>query len=125
MLKRLNILSLTLNKQIACFILFTGLGIYSFGSMGGGNKPKSTSPSSQLGFTPVRTTNGFTLKAGPHYRGSSIFGETKTNTSIMFNSVVTYQKGNTTYILPYKHKISLSGAKSNLQAVNLKVNINH
>jgi hypothetical protein len=102
-----------------------GMAVFAFGSMGGGgNKSKSKSVKG-ADFTPIRTINGFTLKAGPMYRGSMTFGQEKTKNVVSFNSVVTYQKGNTTYILPYRYKVQTNtfDAKSNLQLFNMKVRL--
>jgi len=54
-----------------------------------------------------------------------MFSQEKTNNVIYFNSVVTYQKGNTTYILPYKYKMQSNAydSKSSLQMFNLKVKL--
>ncbi|HJU45421.1 MAG TPA: hypothetical protein VJ647_01500, partial [Chitinophagaceae bacterium] len=79
-------------------------------------------------FTPVKITNAFTLKAGPNYRsGSTIFTEERKQQPafLQLNSIVTYQKGNVTYVLPHSQRISVAAGKSNIQAVNLKVNIRH
>lgn len=47
----------------------------------------------------------FSLKSGYNYRGSHILSTPVQNRFIILNtSVVTYQKGNTTYILPLKKK---------------------
>ena len=103
-------------------LTFGALALASMG--GGGNKSKEKSVKPE--FTPIKTTNGFTLKAGPSYRGSMILGQDKNNAIISFNSIVTYQKGNTTYILPYKYKLQTSSyqsAKSNLQMFNLRLKI--
>ena len=113
----------TFHKQLAFCVMFVGVAAISFASMGGrGVKPK-TSPLLNLGFTPTKPNSIFTLKAGPTYRGSTLFNEIKTDNAIQLNSIVTYQKGNTTYILPYKHKISVSTSKSTMQIVNLGVTI--
>lgn len=113
-------------KKITAVFALVAFGFVTFaaiGITGEGNKAKRKSI---LGdFTPIRTTSGFTLKSGPNYKGSVIFNQEKTNKALSFNTVVTYQKGNTTYILPYKYKISsqTAGSRSNLQLLNLKVNL--
>ncbi len=110
---------LPFNKQLALCFFFIGVAAISFASMGGrGGRPK-TSPSVNLSLTPFKPSSLFTLKAGPSYHGT-LFNEIKTDNSIQLNSLITYQKGNTTYILPYKHKISVTTDKSN-QSLNLKV----
>jgi hypothetical protein len=107
-------------KTIISFML-VAVAALAFASMGGGGNKKSKSVKTD--FVPIRTTNGFTLKAGPSYRGSMTFGQEKTRNVISFNSVVTYQKGNTTYILPYKYKMQASSfqSKNNMQLLNIKV----
>lgn len=109
-------------RKLALLTLFVGLAAFSFASMGGGGGKAKTSAS--LVFSPIKSKGSFTLKAGPSYR-TNIFNEAKAPTSYFnFNSsLITYQKGNTTYILPRNSRISLTAGKSNLQVVNLKVNI--
>ena len=112
-------------RKMFTSIMLVGIGMFAFASMGGGgnkSKDKTVKPE----FTPIRTTNGFTLKAGPVYRGSVSFGQQKTATLVAFNSIATYQKGNTIYILPCKYKLQTSPAAktgSSLQLVNLKLKL--
>ncbi|MEO6314292.1 MAG: hypothetical protein ABIU63_13775 [Chitinophagaceae bacterium] len=102
------------------------LGVFALASMGGGGN-KSKDKLIRPEFTPIRTTNGFTLKAGPSYRGSVILRQEKTSNLVSYNSVVTYQRGNTTYILPCKYKMQTAVASpatgSSLQLFNLKIKI--
>jgi len=89
---------------------------------GGGNKSKDKAVKPE--FTPIRTANGFTLKAGPVYHGSMIFNQQKNNSLVSLNSIVTYQKGNTIYILPCRYKLQTAPAQgSSLQLFNLKIKI--
>jgi uncharacterized lipoprotein YehR (DUF1307 family) len=100
-------------------IVFVSLASAAIGIDGEGNKAKRKNV---LGdFKPIKTTNGFTLKAGPVYKGSLIFKQQKSVNTISFNSLVTYQKGNTTYIIPHKYKFSTNN--SSLQLVNFKVRL--
>ena len=108
---------------ISCLLI--GLGVFAVASMGGGgskNKDKSVRPE----FTPIRTTNGFTLKAGPAYHGSVTFGQEKSKNLVSYNSIATYQKGNTVYILPVKYKLQtapVTQSSSSLQLFNLRIKI--
>lgn len=72
-------------------------------------------------------TNSFSIrnsivnnfKLGLSYKGSLL---TKTNivgTNLMVNSIMTYQKGNTTYIIPYKQKIIISDIKQGYTGMKL------
>lgn len=55
----------------------------------------------------LRNSIAFNLKSGLSYKGSLITNENNLSTSVMSSSLVTYQKGNMTYIIPYKHKIAI------------------
>jgi hypothetical protein len=109
-------------KKVCTSLTMIGIAAIAFASMGGGgNKNKSTCV--KVDFTPVRTSGGFTLKAGPSYRGSLTLGQEKHDNVISFNSVISYQKGNTTYILPYKFRVQTFASGSNLQLLRLKLSI--
>ena len=100
----------SLQKVLVCTVLI-GFAVLTFASMGGGKKSKTTPVKND--FVPIRTSNGFTLKSGPLYKGSSIISQEKSRNTIVLNSLMTYQKGNTTYILPMKKKVLLDKIKFN------------
>src|ERR1700722_17912351 len=109
MLKKSFISSVFRGKKLLLSALFVGLAAFSFASMNddGGNKAKAVAPW-RSNFEPVRITNSFTLKAGPNYHGSTIFNEEEHKPSyIQLNSLVTYQKGKVTYIIPYNNRVSV------------------
>lgn len=107
---------------------FTALiisGLFTFATVGigiGGEGKKGSKVSHAKGFTPIKTVNGFTLKAGPQYKGSMIMNQVDGRQDIRFKSLVTYQKGNTTYILPLNHQVQKQ-QKSNLEALQWRVNM--
>ncbi|HEX6180081.1 MAG TPA: hypothetical protein VFZ47_02490 [Chitinophagaceae bacterium] len=112
-------------KSAICFAL-TVIAILTFASKGGGGGDKNKNVPVTSQFTPIRTTNGFTLKSGPVYRGSQLFSQQKKNDVITLNSVITYKKGNTTYILPYRYRMNLptnTAKKNNLNVVDFKINL--
>ncbi|MEO5683711.1 MAG: hypothetical protein ABIQ88_13790 [Chitinophagaceae bacterium] len=122
MLKTTTIFSSFAKKALTSLVLVSvaALAIASMG--GGGNKSKEKAVKPE--FTPIRTTNGFTLKAGPAYHGSVIYSQEKSKSLVSYNTIVTYQKGNTIYILPCKYKLQTSAASqssSSLQMFNLKI----
>ncbi|ULQ58073.1 hypothetical protein KJS94_07640 [Flavihumibacter rivuli] len=109
-------------RKAAALALLTSVAMLGFASMGGEKKKKGNS-SITGNFTPIRTTSGFTLKSGPSYKGSLTFHQEKNQGYMVYNSLVTFQKGNTTYILPFNHKINAAkpNQASNLQLLKLKV----
>lgn len=128
MLRHINILDIF--KKGGALLVGLGLAVFSFASVsmpagdGGGDGDKAPKTSTQFSFSPLKVRdNLFTLKAGPFYRGNNLFEEEKHPASVTVTDAITYQKGNITYILPYRHKVFLSGATSNLQAINLKFNL--
>lgn len=111
----------TLKLSVATVMLgFAGL---AFASMGGEKRAKKSSRI-VTDFVPIKTSNGFTLKAGPAYKGSITLNRQQNTTSFSFNTLVTYQKGNTTYIMPYNNRVSLGKTTTNCnntQLLRLKV----
>ena len=109
-----------LKKTVIC-VAMIGVVVLAWASSGGGNKKKT---SLRSGFTPIRTSQGLTLKAGPHYMGSRTFS-TQKNNAVLYNTLVTYQKGNAIYILPYKYKghVSKTSSRNNLNALDLKIRL--
>ena len=53
----------------------------------------------------LKTSVAFNLKSGLTYKGNTIVNHQQVGNSIFSNSLVSYQKGNTIYILPYKQKV--------------------
>ncbi|MCG7857949.1 hypothetical protein [Flavihumibacter sp.] len=105
---------------------FLGFACFAFASMGGEKKNRKGSKLT-ADFVPIKTSSGFTLKAGPSYKGSMIFKQEKSASHLTFNTLITYQKGNTTYIMPYNHRVTISksgAAQDNLQLLRLKVKLN-
>lgn len=110
--------------KITAVILLSGFAFVALGSIGGGTKTKS-SGLVRAEFSPVKTSRGFTLRSGLAYKGSLTLKQERTNSSISFSSLVTYQKGNSTFILPNKYRLSLTptDAKNCLQLVNLRIKL--
>ena len=54
-----------------------------------------------------KSASPFSLRAGFLYRGSQLISvKRENNGDLTMNSMMRYEKGNTTYIYPYKHKVS-------------------
>lgn len=113
-------------RKLIISTILIGLTFFTFASIGG-DKNKTKNKSLQSGFTPIRTSRGFTLKNRLNYHGSLITSQEKTTDFISYNSLVTYQKGNVTYILPNKYKVPLKSeeisSKSNLQLLQLRIKL--
>ena len=112
-------------KQSVMITALAICGINAFAAIGIGGGGKTKQNSIGIDFTPISVANSFTLKGNFSYKGGRIMSEERTPNVITFNSIVTYQQGNTTYIMPYKSSVSLTPTPSSngLQMLNLKVKI--
>ena len=59
------------------------------------------------------------LKSGLTYKGSLLPTTQPIDPSLMNTSILTYQKGNTTYIIPYKHKLILPDVQQGYTGLKL------
>jgi hypothetical protein len=127
----LNVNTIELRKLIrkllisASLVAVVGLAFASKG--GGGDKQKANTPL-KTNFVPIRTTTGFTLKAGPTFMGSTIITTEKSQDYISFHTLITYQHGNSTFIMPRTLKVNTSvymhnNSGSNLSLLDLRINM--
>lgn len=70
------------------------------------------SKAAKASFSNMKKNITLSLNAGFSYRDNKSFGFKKTGVSNSFNSVITYQKGNVKYVIPYKHKTILQKFKT-------------
>jgi hypothetical protein len=93
-----------LTKKTAAFILITVTAIAAFASLGDGKSKgkKASLLNNNSSFIPGK----FSLKSGYQYRGSQVINQQKTNNVLNLNSLVTYQRGNMTFILPIKTSVN-------------------
>ena len=94
-----NIFKKILTMKLAT-ILLIGLSVAAFATLGDGKSKGKRS--SLLSSKPSITPGKFSLKSGYQYRGSQIINQHRDKNSFTRNSLVTYQKGNMTYIVPLK-----------------------
>ncbi len=96
-----------LQRKLVTVVLVTA-SFACFATLGDGKKKGAASGKSLL-TTKVNPYNfkSFSLKSTYQYRGSQPFTMEQDKNFIMLNTVVTYQKGNSTYILPMKKKVLL------------------
>jgi hypothetical protein len=118
-----------LRKAFASTLLLAVVGLTFASKDGGGDKKKkSDAIPLKTEFVPIRTTNNFTLKAGPSYSGSILLSQEKTKTTISFNTLITYEKGNSIFVMPYKYRVNTpsmmdASSKTNLQLFDLHINM--
>ena len=108
-------------RILSLVILLTFQMNFSFADRGIGKKK------SKVVFN-IKTPNNFTsslnfnLKHGLKYTGSLITNSVS-NTPSSFNYLVTYQKGNSVYILPYKQKIVVADVRQGYTGTKLIIRV--
>lgn len=116
-----------LTKHFFFFLSFLIIVSLAFGSKGGDDKDKKKSAKVKAVFIPLRISSPF-LKNGFTYAGSLVFSTQKEKSTFSLNSLITYQRGNTTVIMPYRYRVNTAAftilpAQNNLQLLDVKISM--
>lgn len=99
-------------RSIAAILLLMISAAGAFATLGDGKKktaPRSTA--SLLSERSAGTKGFFTLKSGYRFRGNQVLNSTSDKKYFTLNTVVTVQRGNTTYVVPLKKKAVIDKVK--------------
>jgi len=96
----------TTSRKLSILVLLAVSGATAFATLGDGKVKSNRLNKSLLSEKKLTDPENFSLKSGYLYRGSQVIN-TKSERYINLNTEVTYQKGNTTYVLPLKRKVML------------------
>ena len=108
---RLTIMRI-LGKKLTALTLIAVSAAAAFATLGDGKKNASTTPKNALLSGRTATAKGFfSLKSGYSYKGSQVLNSSSDKKYISLNTVVTVQRGNTTYILPLKKNAIIDKVK--------------
>lgn len=102
-------------KKIIIALLLVGATHIAMGSFTGKSDKKSSDLYSLKNFnkTFYKSISRFSLRTGFDYKGVRFLNQsTDANGNITVNSMMRFEKGNTTYIYPYSHKIIVSKFKT-------------
>lgn len=109
-------------KQISKSILIFGLlasgVLVSFADRGIRKKAKNK-VMLNVSANPFKSNLLYNAGNGLKYKGSLLVTEQKENQSLVSSSLLTYQKGNTIYILPYKQKVLIPEVKQGYTGMKL------
>ena len=67
----------------------------------------------------------FNLKSGLSYKGTLLNTVESSKKTVLYNTLVTYQRGNTIYILPYKQKIIVPEMRPGYTGMKLIIKSKH
>ena len=85
------------------FISFVSL--WASADRGGFGRKRSNIHLNITTLSTLRSSIYYNLRSGLSYKGSTYLGQEQVGNSFYANTLISYKKGNTVYILPYKHKI--------------------
>ena len=104
-MKKLSIAFLLL---IAVKLAFASIGVSGISD----DKLKTTKYSLK-NFSSLRHTFSLnSLKSKLHYSSSDVYSQSNFNSSTQMNSMMKYDKGNTTYIMPFNYKVKVPKFKT-------------
>jgi len=96
-----------ITKILLVLGICSGIAFSSLADTGIGKKSKAKVSLNIAMPSTLKNSISVNLKSGLRYTGSLLVKQITNDKSIFSNSLVTYQKGNTVYIIPYKHVISV------------------
>ena len=101
-------------RKLVIALLFACATQISLGSFTGTVDEKAKSKYSLKNFnkTFYKKASPFSLTAGFQYKGTQVMNQHRDATGTSYNSMMRFEKGNTTYIYPYKHKVTVSVFKT-------------
>jgi hypothetical protein len=110
-----------ISKILLTFLVLFSTSLSAWADRGIGKKSKAraftlniTTPST------LRSSISLNLKSGLVYKGSSLGSATGTST----RSIISYQKGNNVYVLPYKQKIAVPEVRQGYAGLKLIIRSN-
>lgn len=95
-----------LGKKLTILALLAITAGVAFATLGDGRVKSKNSKKSLLSSKTALTPGTFSLKSGYNFRGNEVVN-INNDRYININTVITYQKGNSTYIMPLKKKVLL------------------
>lgn len=109
------------HKLILLGILMGSMYV-SFADRGIGKKSKNKINLNISTAGSLKNSISFNLKTGLKYKGSLLTSTEQQNNTYTSSGLVTYQKGNSIYIIPYKQKIIVPEIKQGYTGLKLIIN---
>ena len=115
-------------KKLLVLTMLFSVVVEAWADKGIGRKSKNKTILNISAPSNLKNSLSFNIKSGLSYKGSLLDTRQTIGSSIMNTSIVTYQKGNTTFIVPNQYRLnnqrkltfSSNQMRSNLNVVDLK-----
>lgn len=96
-----------MTKMILVMAMLFGIALSSLADRGIGKRTRNKVDLNITSSNSLRNSLYLNLRTGLKYTGSLLSNQQTDNNTFNFNNLVTFQKGNTVYILPYKHIVAI------------------
>jgi hypothetical protein len=106
-------------KMILIVLMLSGIGFSAIADKGIGKKNKSRITLNINAGNSLRNSIALNLKTGLKYTGSLLTNQQLIGTSYLNNTLLTYQKGNTVYIIPHKQVFTVPEMKQGYTGLKL------
>ena len=94
-------------KMILVVVMLSSIAFSALADKGIGKKSKAKVTLNITTTNSLRNSISLNLKSGLKYTGSLLVSQQVDGKSLLSNTLLTYQKGNTVYIIPHKQIIAL------------------
>lgn len=106
--------------MILVVLMLSGIGFSAMADKGIGKKSKSkVTLNISTANSTLRNSISLNLKSGLKYTGSLLVNQQVDGKSFITNSLLTYQKGNTVYVIPHKQIIAVPEMKQGYTGMKL------
>lgn len=94
-------------KMILGIVILSGITFSALADRGIGKKSKANVSLNIASSGNLKNSISLNLKSGLKYTGSLLANQQKDGKTILSNTLLTYKKGNTIYIIPHKQVIAV------------------
>ena len=94
-------------KMLLVIVVLSGIAFSALADKGIGKKNKAKVTLNITTTNTLRNSISLNLKSGLKYTGSLLVSQQVDGKSLLSNTLLTYQKGNTVYIIPHKQIIAV------------------
>ena len=106
-------------KIMLVVLMLSGIGFSAMADKGIGKKNKTKITLNINSGNSIRKSISLNLKSGLKYTGSLMASQQVSGTSYLTNNLLTYQKGNTVYIIPQKQVYTVPEMKQGYTGLKL------
>ncbi len=106
-------------KILLVVVVLFSIANLAFADRGVGKKNKTKTVLNINNPASLKSSISLNLKSGLTYKGSLLGSKQTVGNSVMNSTLITYQKGNTIYIIPYKSRVTMPEMKLGYTGVKL------